>query len=120
MTDMNDIKKVGERLRDATNALHGLVDQVALSRQIKEFSSDQRKNALAEAMAPLLREGMGVAAAEATARASDGYKAKIASYGNDYRSAEATIAKWQATNATFDALRSVYAMTRETVNKFQG
>jgi len=117
--DFQDTLKVEKRLKEATQQLHGLVDGVALARQVKEFSSDQRKALLARYMAPLL-DNRAQGTAEALARASDEYKSELEKLERQYQHAEHLIAKWQATFASFEAARSLLSMSKETMKTLQG
>ena len=118
--DFHDTAKVEKRLRDATNRLHAMVNDVALARQIKEFSSDQRKTILARYVAPLLAAGQSAVAAEAMARASDEYRAEAEIHAKQYQHAEKVIATWYAVNATWEAARSLFSMSKETMKQLNG
>jgi len=120
MSDFTDIKKVSERLRNANNALHEIVPEVAKARQIKEFASDRRKALLARCTAPFLEAGDSVASAEAKARANDSYKTELEILAAQYQFAEHTLAKYSALQATFDAARSLLSMSKETFKQLQG
>lgn len=111
--DFTDTAKVERRLRDATNELHKLVDSVALARQVKEFSSERRKTLLARFAAPLMAETKSLSPAESLARWGPDYIKELTELETQYREAERTISKWQATQATFEAARSLLSMSKE-------
>lgn len=113
--DHNDALVVQQRLRDTANALHDQVGQVALARQVKEFSSDRRKALLARYMRTHLDEGKSSAAAETIARSGEAYQAELKLLEDHYRQSEEAIAKWTATQATFDAARSLMSMSKEAM-----
>lgn len=88
---------------------------VGAARQIKEFSSDQRKNALAGEQVRFIQRGESVAASETLARSSFVYLEKLSSLEKSYSTACGTIAEWEAVFARFEACRSMLAMARTTL-----
>ena len=117
--DYTDSAKSEQRLRAAANKLHELAPAVAKARQVKEFSSDRRKNLLARYMAPLLIGG-SVASAETTARADMDYGMGLDDLARQYREAEEVLAEWAATNATFEASRSLLSLSKELLRSLDG
>ena len=117
MPDHSEIDKIADRLRSSTKKLHELVPLLGMAKQVKEFSSDQRKQALAVEMVKSLKAGEGAAASDAIARASDAYAAKMTQLGKDYAEAERVIAEWKATQASFEAARSLLSMQRENLRQ---
>lgn len=117
--DFTDSATAEKRLRAAANKLHKLVPEVAHARQVIEFASDRRKNLLAEYVAPLLAAGMGVAAAEHTARADPEYQARFEEQATQLRDAYAVVKLWEATQATYDAARSLLSMSKELIRNLQ-
>lgn len=112
IADYTDGINAEKSLRAANNKLHELAPQVALARQVKEFSSDRRKELLARFTKAYLADG-SVAQAEVSARADHGYEAGLSELEKQYQAAEHTIAKWQATQATFEAARSLISLNKE-------
>lgn len=92
-----------------------LAPQVGAARQIKEFSGDQRKNALASIQITYIHKGESVAASETSARANPLYIEKMKQLEKAYSDACATIAEWEAVFARFEACRSMLAMARQTL-----
>lgn len=106
-------------MADCIRNLTRLSPLVGRARQIKEFSSDQRKNILAvEQMKHVKSEGVG--ASEILARSSPEYLKRLQVLEQNYEEACATIAEWDAVMARFEACRSLGAMYRETVKTLQG
>jgi hypothetical protein len=118
--DSSVIEGIERKLKEATAKLHELAPLVGSARTIKEFSSDQRKNALAGEVTRYIQRGESVAASETLGRSSPLYLEKLKALEEHYKQAEATIAQWQATMATFEAARSLLAMSRETLRTLEG
>lgn len=112
--DHNYTKKLQENLINAVKRLQKLAPLVGSARQIKEFSSDQRKNALAAEQIKYIQRGESVAGAEVCARSNPVYAEKISALERAYADAEKTIAQWQADFAYYESCRSLLAMDRET------
>ena len=120
---MNDHSVTGEieqKLRLAVKKLHELAPALGAARQVREFSSDQRKNALAQEQMQFIKRGESVAGSEALARSSPVYLLKIKELGEAYAEAEAIIASFAAWMAAYEANRSLLAMTRETLKTLEG
>lgn len=92
-----------------------LTPRVGTARTIKEFSTDQRKNALAAVQMPYIKDGESVTASETFARANPLYTQKLQTLELSYADACATIAEWEAVFARFEACRSMLAMARQTL-----
>jgi len=118
--DASVIEGIERRLKEATNKLHELAPLKGAALQIKEFASDQRKNALASEVVRYIARGESVAAAESLGRSSPVYLERLKALEASYKEAEATIAEWQAWMATFEAARSLLAMSRETLRTLEG
>lgn len=115
--DFTDVVHVEKRLRDATNALQEMTGDVASALTVKEFVSERRKNLLASYMSPLVAKGMGVAAAEAEARATAGYVGQVNLQAEQYEAAEKVLAKRDAMRAMFDASRSILSLSKESLRQ---
>jgi hypothetical protein len=120
MSDDSQVKEIQERMADCIRQLTRLAPMVGAARQIKEFSSDQRKNALAVEQIKFIQRGESVAAAENLARANPTFLTRFRELEEQYANACATIAEWEAVMARFEACRSMGAMLRETVKTLQG
>jgi len=112
--DAHDIIELERRLAATVEELHSRASAVAMSRQIKEFISDQRKNLLAKYTAPLLRDNSATAA-ETLARANDDYEAEFERLQDQYRTAEKHLAKWDALHCQFEAARSALSLARTQI-----
>jgi hypothetical protein len=120
MHDDKEIRDLQEKMQDCIKTLRRLAPLVGAARQIKEFSSDQRKNALAAAQISYIQRGESVAASETLARSNPMYLEKMNFLEKTYADACGNIAEWEATFARFDACRSMLAMSRETLKTLEG
>ena len=118
MADHSEAKQAQKRLVEAANALQRLVPQVAVSRQIKEFASDRRKNLLARWTRNAIcgDKTLSATMAEAIARANPQFQVEFEQQEKDYREAELSLAKWEATKATFEAARSLNSFNKERLS----
>ena len=113
--DDEEIKDIEKKMQDCITRMRSLTVQVGKARQVKEFSSDQRKNALAEIQMTYIHRGESVASSETSARANPLYLEKLRNLETSYAEACATIADWEAVFARFEACRSMLAMARSTL-----
>lgn len=118
--DSNNIERIQKRLKETADKLVLLAPHVGSARQVKEFSSDQRKNALAAEQVRYIQRGESLGAAESLARTSPVYLEKLKALEESYKQAEQVIADWTATMAMLDAARSLLAMSRETMRTLEG
>lgn len=115
MNDVADLFEIERRLTATTAELQRYTDAVSLSRQIKEFSSDLRKNLLARYVAPFLRAGESATAAETLARADVEYRLELIELQSSYTKAEKHIAKWDALHCQFEAQRSALSLAKTQI-----
>lgn len=120
MSDNTEIARIQQRMQQCTKKLHDLTTNVGMARQVKEFSSDLRKQALAVEMVKSIKAGESASAADCIARASDAYASRLAAMGEQLAEAERIIAEWQATQASFEAARSLLSMQKETMRQLEG
>jgi hypothetical protein len=110
--DAHDLLDIERRLVATVEEMHKLTSAVAMSRQVKEFVGDQRKNLLSKYVAPHLKDGSATAA-ETLARANEQYQAELTVLADQYRTAEKHIAKWDALHCQLDAFRSSLSLGKE-------
>src|SRR5215510_4968990 len=115
MIDDKEIRDVQKKMEDCIRSITRLAPLVGLARQVKEFSSDQRKNALAGEQIRFIQRGESVSASETLARSSPAYLEKMKGLEKDYGDACGTIAEWEGTFARLEAARSIHAMMKETL-----
>jgi len=115
MIEDEEIKNIEKRMTECVASMRKMAPLVGGARQVKEFSSDQRKNALAAEQIRFISRGESVAAAENLARSSPAYLEKFKALETNYANACGTIAEWEAVFARFEACRSMLAMARQTL-----
>jgi hypothetical protein len=107
-------------MQDSLKLIRKLAPVVGAARQVKEFSADQRKNALAAEQIKFIQRGESVSASENLARSAPAYLERFKALEKMYADACATIAEWEAVFARLDACRSMLAMSRETLRTLEG
>lgn len=120
MIDDKEIRDLQEKMQETLGRIRKLAPLVGMARQVKEFNPDQRKNILAAEQIAFIQRGESVAASETLGRSSPIYMEKFRELGKSYADACGTIAEWDAQFARLDALRSMLAMTRETMRTLEG
>ena len=112
------IYEIEKKIKDSTATLHKLGPMLGHAEQIVEFSSDQRKNALAAEQKRFIERGESVAGSETLARSSPVYLEAIKELAATYEEAQAIRYKWRATMCSYEAARSLLARQRETLHTF--
>lgn len=112
--DATDLLELEARMVAAVEDLQKRASAVAMSRQIKEFSSDMRKNLLAKYTAPLLKDNSATAA-DTMARANDDYQFALGVLADQYRKAEKHLAEWDALHCKYEAARSALSLARSQI-----
>lgn len=115
MIDDDEIRDIEKKMTECIGRMRTLAPMVGAARQVKEFSGDQRKVALAEIQVPYIQRGESATAAETLARANPLYIQNLRTLEKSYADACATIAEWEAVFARFEACRSMLAMARQTL-----
>jgi len=118
VSDYDEIKRYQKRMMDASRTIQGMAIAMGKSKQIIDFDSDMRKNILSKHMAPLIKNGESVAAAEAYARCSETYLADMAEYAKGLDEAHVVRFRWEAENLSFECAQSLLATEREILHKF--
>jgi hypothetical protein len=114
MSDTRQVYDTEKKIAETVAAISALVPAYAQARQIIDYDSDRRKQLLARYMAA---EGpkSSMSAADANARASNGYSEELDKLASSLKYAYEVVARWQALHARLDAARSILALTRETM-----
>lgn len=120
MSDFTESGAIQQRLMEATQKLKSLSVTLGKAKQVKEWSKEARKQALAEAMAPYIAKGDTAASSEVLARSSPIYVARMKELAEVYADAESAISEWGAAQAAYDACRSLLSFSRETLRNLQG
>lgn len=116
MDDHKEVEELERKIKTALARLVSLGVHVGNARQVKEFSTELRKNALAVEVTRFIQRGESVAASESLGRSSPTYIAKLKQLMEDYAQAETVLAEWQITMTKLDSYRSMLAMLRETMH----
>jgi hypothetical protein len=113
-SDYQDLAYLSQQLMMVTHKLLENAQAVGTARQIREFSSDRRKRALALAVKDVLNlsPDMSATAAENAARAQPGYAETLKKLRDELRMAEISIAENDAFRAQHDSLRSLLSFQK--------
>jgi len=113
-SDYQDLTYLSNQLMAVTHKLLENANAVGTARQIREFSSDRRKRALALAIKDVLSisPDMSATAAENAARSQPGYAEKLGQLREELRIAEIAIAENDALRAQHDSLRSLLSFQK--------
>ena len=114
--DHLDAEKITLRMAGCTKRLQDMAESVGLSRQVRDFASERRKNLLAK-YCPV---GESAAKAEISARKDPEYLAELDKLAEQSRDAEITITRWDAEKASFEACRSLLSFNRESLRQLEG
>lgn len=107
---------IAQRMNHAVNELARMSHDVALAKQIKDFSDDRKKRAFSVLVVEQTKkEQMSVAAAEHRARASDSWGAQLNDLGEQFKSALQVLEKHDATKTQYEAARSLLSLEKEKI-----
>ena len=118
--DANDQQMIERRIMEATRRLNQLAPLIGAARQLIEFASDMRKNTLAKTQRRYIERGEGAANSEALARSDPLYIEAFKEDEKRVADAYKVRAEWDAVMCSFEAGRSLLAMTRETMRTLEG
>lgn len=104
-----------QRLAETVEQINRIAADVGMAKHILEYDGDQRKRALARAMAAPLAGGSSAAKAEAEARSDEVYARELATLAQRHALAEQTIMEYEAARMVWDTARSLLAMSREQI-----
>jgi len=120
MTDQSDIQEIEHRMKTATLELHKLAPLVGVAKQVRQYDPDRRRNLLAKFMRPHIKNGETSTAAETLARSTEAFQVGFNELAKELETSEATIAKWDAMFASFEANRSLLSMQKESMKILEG
>jgi hypothetical protein len=110
--DGHDLLAIEKRMEDARLYLRNNAANYGDAKQVREFSSDRRKQTLARHMRPFVNNGDSNALADTKARSGDAYAIELDKLADAYAAAETTIALYDAAEVSFDAARSLLSMAK--------
>lgn len=106
MADYSQLLASCDQMDAVVQEMERAQSSYGLACAVVEFSSDQRKAALARAMVPFLNSGESAAAADAKARACAEYGTAMTRLRTDYQQAEEARAQYFALKARWETARS--------------
>jgi hypothetical protein len=104
--------EIAGKLRDSVETLRNISNDVAAARQIREYSSERRKNILSKYMSRWLLDGKSVAMAEALARSDDEFLREFTELSEQSLEAEKLIAQDRAEQCRYEAYRSLLSFSK--------
>lgn len=112
--DYTDLTELSRTLMEVTEKLLESAPAVGAARQIREFSSDRRKRALALSIKDVLSvtPNLSATAAENQARTLPGYAEAMKKLQSELQIAEQAIAENEALRARHDSLRSLLSFQK--------
>ena len=116
-SDHSESVEIEKRLMQAAKKLQQLAPLLGMAKTVKEYNSDQKKNALSRLVVRFLKAGESVSSAEHQARALPEFEAKMEELQSALENAEKTIADYAGTEAAWNTCRSLLAMSRETIRQ---
>ncbi len=118
-SDHTQSLEVAARLRHATKRLQDMADDVGKAKQVREFSSENRKNLLARYIASV-PANLPVSKAENMARSNASFIEEMQALEEQHLAAEQTLAHWAAEQCSFEACRSLLSFSREALRNLEG
>ena len=117
LADWTDVAELQRRMADTLQQMESMIGQMAIARQVKEFSTEQRKRLLAVAAFPLIKVGGSATASETEAKAGEPYRVALEQLGKQLVAAEETTLKWVTLRLRWETCRSLLTMQRETIKQ---
>jgi hypothetical protein len=115
--DYSTLEDLQKRMVEQCDSLNHLVKAVAKARQIQDYSSDRKKNALATFVCAEQgkEKGLSVAMAEHRARCSKGYEARMLQLTVEDLDAETVVAQWEVHKLRWETARSLLSIQKQLV-----
>ena len=115
--DYSTVGGLQQRMVEQCDALDSLSESVAKARQIQDYSSDRKKNALATFVCAEQdkEKGLSVSMAEHRARCSKGYEARMLTLTKEDLEAETVVAQWEVHKLRWETARSLLSIQKQLV-----
>ena len=115
--DYSTVEALQRRMVEACDSLDALVEAVAKARQIQDFSSDRKKNALATFVCAESDKDndLSVSMSEHRARCNRGYEARMLQLTKENLDAETIIAQWEVAKLRWETARSLLSIQKQLV-----
>jgi len=110
--DAQDLIQIEKRMESARAYLRDNAESYGNAKQVREFSSDRRKQTLAKHMRPFVNLGDSCALADTKARSQDGYALELDALAQQLAAAETTIALYDAAEVSFKAAQSLLSLAK--------
>jgi hypothetical protein len=114
-TDSDTLSKVERKMTEAVTAMQKMAPELAVARQVKEWSDERKKRAFSVLVVQELNNGKSVAAAEHIARSSDRWGADLNDLSEQYTSALRVIEAYNAWQTQYEAARSLLSLEKEKI-----
>lgn len=115
--DYSTLEDLQKRMVEQCDTLDSLVEGVAKARQILDYASDRKKNALAAAVSQETAQDktLSVSLAEHRARCNRGYEAKMLQLTKESLDAEIQVAQWEVAKLRWETARSLLSIQKQLV-----
>lgn len=99
------------------DALESLSEAVAKARQVLDYASDRKKNALAAAVCQESDKDKSVSAtmAEFRARCNKGYESRMLQLTQESLAAETTVAQWEVRKLRWQTAQSLLSVQKQLI-----
>lgn len=115
--DYSTVEDLQRRMVEQCNVLDDLVEHVAKARQILNYESDRKKNALAAAVSFEVGQDktLSVSMAEHRARCNRNYEAQMRTLTKESLEAETIVAQWEVAKLRWETGRSLLSIQKQLV-----
>lgn len=115
--DYSTVEELQRRMVEQCDCLDNLVEAVAKARQIQDYSSDRKKNALATFVCREQdkEKGLSVSMAEHRARCNKGYEARMLELTKEDLEAETLTTQWEVHKLRWETARSLLSIQKQLV-----
>lgn len=115
--DYSTVEDLQRRMVEQCDTLDSLVESVAKARQILNYESDRKKNALAAAVSFEVGQDktLSVSMAEHRARCNRNYEAQMRTLTKESLEAETIVAQWEVAKLRWETGRSLLSIQKQLV-----
>ena len=115
--DYSTVEELQRRMVEQCDTLDSLVESVAKARQILNYETDRKKNALAAAVSYECSQDktLSVSMAEHRARCNRNYEATMRTLTKESLDAETIVAQWEVAKLRWETGRSLLSIQKQLV-----
>lgn len=115
--DYSTVEELQRRMVEQCDALDSLVEDIAKARQVLDYASDRKKNALAAAVSYEVGQDktLSVSMAEHRARCNKNYEASMRTLTKESLDAEIVVAQWEVAKLRWETGRSLLSIQKQLV-----